>query len=101
MIDVVIEFLAKSTIRILAYIYDDSDSLVDPTTSILISIYDPDGEKIVNGVAMTLVSTGIYEYYYKTTADTDKGWWRGEIEVIDGTDPDDKTSIGTFSFRIK
>ncbi|GAH09956.1 unnamed protein product, partial [marine sediment metagenome] len=48
-----------------------------------------------------LIDTGIYEYYYKTTTSSAKGWWRGEVEVIDGDDPNDKTSMGNFSFGIK
>ena len=99
--DVVIEFIAKTTVRVRAYVYDDDGALVDPTTSIKVTIYDPDGTKQVDGIAMTKDVTGIYDYYYQTTTSTTIGWWRGEIVVVDGTDPNDKTSVGTFSFRIK
>lgn len=105
-IEVISEFIAKATVRTIAYIYNDAGVLVDPLSggSIKISIWDPDGgDPVVDGIAMTKQDsvTGVYEYYYKTTASSKKGWWRGEVDVIDGTGEDAKTSIGNFSFRIK
>ena len=105
-LDVQIEFVAKTTVRVRAYVTNDDDALTNPTTSIKVIITDPDGTVQVpsegNGDDdMSQVSTGIYEYYYKTTTGSTKGWWQGEVVVIDGTDPDDKTSTGHFSFRIK
>lgn len=102
-IEVIVEFIAKTTVRVLAYIYNDADALVNPTTSTKITITDPDGTTKVSGVAMSLVSglTGVYEYFYKTDTTLVKGWWRGEIVAIDGVTPDDRTSLGTFSFRLK
>lgn len=100
-IEVQVEFIAKTTVRIIAYVYNDAGSLVAPSTSIKITITDPNGTIQVPGVVMTLVEAGIYEYYYKTTTATTKRWWHGEVVVIDGVAPDDKTSLGTFSFRIK
>lgn len=103
-ITVQIEFIAKTTVRVLAYIYNDAGTLVNPSPSIKVTIYDPDGEAQVTSATMSLVDAdiaGIYEYYYKTTTSSTKGWWTGEVVTIDGADPDDITSIGTFSFRIK
>lgn len=102
MIDVQIEFIAKTTVRVVAYIYNDLDALVNPTTSIKVTIWDPDGgDPVVDGAAMSFVSQGIYEYFCKTTSLSKKGWWNGEIVVIDGVDPDDRTSMGVFSFKVK
>lgn len=101
MIEVITEFIAKATVRVIAYVYDDDGNLVDPTTSIKVSIWDPDDVNQVDGAAMTKSATGVYEYYYKTTSSTTKGWWRGEVEVIDGTGEGAKTSMGAFPFRIK
>ena len=39
-------------------------NLTDPTTSMKITITDPDGTAIVNDVAMTKDSTGTYHYDY-------------------------------------
>ena len=41
-IEVISEFIAKATVRIIAYVYNDADDLVDPT-SIKAIIKDPDG----------------------------------------------------------
>ena len=100
-IEVQIEFIAKTTIRVVAYVYNDAGSLVNPTTSIKLTLTDPEGAKPVEDQAMDLVSKGIYEDFHKTTTGSEKGWWNGEIVVIDGVDPDDRTSVGVFSFRVK
>jgi len=100
-IEVQIEFIAKTTVRIVAYVYNDAGSLVNPTTSIKLTLTNTDGEKKVDAQAMSLVDLGIYEYFYKTTTSSVKGWWTGEIAVIDGVSPDDRTSLGVFSIRVK
>jgi len=104
-ITVVTEFLAVATVRIIAYVYNDAGVLVDPT-AITIDIYDPDGEKQVDGVAMTQQdsTTGVYEYYYHkgSGADAmDKGGWRGLVLVADGTGADTVYSPTAFSFKVK
>ena len=108
MIEVITEFKAKATVRIIAYVYNDAGALANPTGSIKITITDPDGEVQVpsegNGdddMTQQDSTTGVYEYYYKTKTSTTKGWWHGQVVVIDGTAPNEITSIGTFSFRIK
>ena len=170
MIEVQIEFIAKTTIRIISYVYDEDDSLVDPTTSIKLTLNDKDGVQkagyisvvasasFTTGLVVTggtsgatglvvskpdgttleiqqvtgvwqsgegitdtgagtstttsallgadmtheaVPQTGIYEYFYKTTTLSTKGWWHGEVVVIDGTAPDDYTSLGVFSIRVK
>ena len=100
-IEVIVEFIASATVRVVAYVYDDDDVLTDPATSITISIYDPDGTAQVDGAAMTKTATGVYEYYYQTTSSTDKGWWHGNVTVVDGEGEEAKTSIGSFSFKVK
>lgn len=111
MINVITEFVKKTTVRIIAYVYDDAGKLTEPSGSVKVTIWNPSGDKQLLGdpnyeATMTKNTDadspayGAYEYYYETDADTDKGWWRGEVEVIDGT-PTEYTSMGTFSFRIK
>lgn len=167
-IAVIAEFIAKATVRVVAYIYNDADALVDPT-SIKVIIKDPDGvqkagyisvsdsssftagltvtgttsgatgyviskpdgttlelqrvtgawesgEAITDtgagsstttsallGATMTQQdsATGIYGYYYHTTTSSATGWWQGEVVVVDGSSTTAKTSVGTFSFRVK
>ena len=98
-IQVVTEFIAKTTVRVIAYVYNDAGALVDPETSIKVTIYDPTGEAEEEDEDMTMQdsTTGVYEYYFTTDADTTEGWWTGEVWVVDV----DKTSSGTFGFRIK
>ena len=100
-LDVITEFLAKATVRVRAYIYDDDDALVDPTPPVTIDIFDPDGTPIESGATMTRADTGIYEYYYKTTVDSPDGWWRGVVWVVDGSGDLAKTSEGSFGFKVK
>ena len=108
-IEVISKFIAGATVKVTAYIKDEDGDLVDPT-SVKIIITDPDGTEIIpsegNGDDdMTqyeideVPQTGIYEYFYNTTTASTKGWWRGEVVVVDG-DGDDKTSIGTFGFEV-
>ncbi len=96
-IEVITEFLRLSTVRVRALIYDDDGDLVDPTTSTTIDIYDSAGTKQVDGVAMTKVSTGIYEYYYQTLAASVAGSWRGVVWATDGT----YVSEGSFGFKVR
>ena len=100
-IEVQIEFIAKTTIRVVAYVYNDAGTLVNPTTSIKLTLTDKDGTKQVDAQAMSLISTGIYEYFCKTTTSSVKGWWTGEVVTVDGVDPDDRTSVGVFSIKVK
>jgi len=104
--DVIVKFLAKSTIWVRAFVYDSDDALVDPTTSITVTIVDHDGETQVNAEAMTKSTeegeeTGIYDYYYTTEEDCSEGWWNGEVWTIDGTDEGAKYSSESFSVEVR
>jgi len=104
-ITVITEFIKKASVRIVAYVYDEDGALVNPThasTPIRITIYDPDGTVTAteDSAMDSTGATGIYDYYFATDADTASGWYRGVIEVMDGTDPV-YTTMGNFSFRIK
>ncbi len=99
-VDVQVEFIAKATVRVHAKVYNDNDTLVDPT-SITVTITDPLETAQVDEQAMTKDSTGVYDYYYNTTASTTKGNWTGEVIVIDGSGDSAKTSVSSFDFRIE
>lgn len=103
-IKVITEFVNKTTVRVIAYIYDDAGALVDPLNSIKVTITDPDGTPVADGVEIKTtgyVSKGIYEHYQTTTAAYVKGYYKGEIWVIDGEGDGAKTSYGDFSFKVK
>jgi len=96
-IEVTTEFLQATTVRVRARIKDDDGDLVDPSTSVTIDIWDSAGTQQVTAVAMTKVSTGIYEYYYQTTTSSAEGRWRGVVWSLDGT----YKSEGSFGFTVK
>jgi len=102
-IETIIEFTAKASIRTLVYVYDDDDALVEPT-SVLVTWVDADGETQVDEdeiVVTGRLEDGIYEHFYNTVAGSAKGWWQGSVEVIDGTAPTARTSIGNYSVKVK
>ena len=99
-IPIVDVFIAKSTVMVWAYVYDDDDALIDPT-SMTITIRDPDGDVAVEDQAMTKKAVGQYYYQYRTSTLTTRGQYAGEILATDGSG---ETAIVTpiaFSFRIK
>ena len=96
-IKIVTEFLQGTTVRVRAYIEDDDEELVDPTTSVKVDIWDSDGTKQVDNQDMTKVSTGIYEYYYNTSTSSATGNWRGVVWAVDSS----YTSEGSFGFKVR
>ena len=85
------EFIRKGTVRIIVYVYDDDEALVDATT-VDISIVDPNGDIAVNASAvsvsekvMTKTSTGVYEYYYTTLTTIAEGDYQIECDITDGS----------------
>ena len=101
-VKVQVNFIAKTTIRIHCEITDDDDVSVTPDpTSVKVTINDPSPAVVIDDVAMSKASDGVFDYYYRTTAATVKGWWTGLVIVIDGIGASAKTSIDDFGFRIK
>lgn len=78
------DFIRKDTVRVIVYVYDDDEALVN-ATSVDISIIDPDGTVVVDVTAMTKTATGTYEYYYTTTASVDEGDYQIECDITDGS----------------
>ena len=83
-IPVITEFVRKGTVRVLVYVYDDDEALVD-ATSVDVSIKDPDGTIVVDEAAMTKTATGVYEYFYTTTISVIQGNYQIEADITDGT----------------
>lgn len=99
-IKVITEFLNETTVRIVAYVRDEDDALVDPT-SCLIDLYDPDGTAEEEKTAMSKSDTGIYEFFFYTDTDTVTGNWRGVCWSVDGSGATAKYSEASFGFRMK
>lgn len=101
-VGVVVRFIAKTTVRVVAYVYDEDGDLVDPTGSIKVTMTDPDATKKVDAQDMTKQGdlTGTYEYFYNTTTSSVEGWWTGEVVVVDGSGEGAKTSVDRFAFEV-
>ena len=78
------EFVRKSTVRIIVYIYDDDEALV-AATSVAVSIIDPDGTVVEDETNMPATATGVYEYYYTTTTAVIEGDYQIECDILDGS----------------
>ncbi len=78
------DFTRTGTIRTICYVYDDDEALVD-ATSVSITIKDPDGTLVVDDVAMTKNSTGMYEYFYTPATTAILGNYQIECDILDGS----------------
>ena len=90
----------KTTAKITAY---TSSSDVTLNADIMVNgenyeIYCVYGENII---ASGKLEKGIFEHFYNTSKDSVRGWWRGIVEVIDGSGDTARESIGNYSFKIK
>lgn len=99
-IDVITEFIAKDTVKVWTWIYNESGVLADPTL-IKTTIKNPAGTSVVDDQAMTKSATGKYYYYYRTTTATTKGNYTGEINITDGSGDSAIISTATFGFKIR
>lgn len=95
--EVIVKFLAKSTIWIRAYVYNAAGALVDAETSIKVTLVDAGGTTQVDEQGMDKAATGTYDYYYTTASDCAEGWWNGEVWTVDTT----KVSSASFSVEVK
>ncbi|MBI5530976.1 MAG: hypothetical protein HY918_05795 [Candidatus Doudnabacteria bacterium] len=60
--------------RVKYYIYN-SNSASDPYSAPQITLYDADRNVVVSAVAMTRLSTGVYEYVYSVASGATQGAW--------------------------
>jgi len=102
MTEIVTKFISPSTVWIQAKVYNpETDALVDPTTSIKVTVEDSAGSKVVDAADMTKSDTGIYDYYYDIASDPVEGWYNGAVVVVDGIGADIKTSVSSFGFMVE
>ncbi|KKM06390.1 hypothetical protein LCGC14_1744510 [marine sediment metagenome] len=83
-IQVISEFVRKDTIRLIQYVQDDDEALVD-ATSVDISIVDPAGTVVVDEAAMNKTATGTYEYFLVTTISFIEGDYQIEADITDSS----------------
>lgn len=99
--EVVAKYLASGTIWVRAWVYDKDGNLVDPTTSITVTLVDSAESKKLDAVAMVYSEQGIYDYYYTTASDCAEGWWNGEVWTTDGSGGGAKKSFCEFSVEVR
>lgn len=99
-IAVTTNFVAGASIRTRAYITDDADAYVDPT-SVAIEIVSSAGSTVVSGTTTMDKSTvGVYEHFYNTASTAPKGFYVTTITVTDGSGATAKVTKGQVSFRM-
>ena len=76
-------------------IFFDTDIMAEDESYEIYCVYEE--EIVVTGK----IEDGIYQHFYNTTVDSDKGWWQGSVQAIDGTGDDARTSIGNYSVKVK
>ena len=101
-IAVTTDFLAGASIRTRAWVLDDAEAYVTPST-VGIQITNPTGATVVSGTtlmsASTAGSTVTFEHYYNSS--TPLGWYNTTITVTDGTGATAKVTKGQVSFKVK
>ena len=97
------KFLNVDTILVRCYIYSLANALTN-TDAVTLDIYNPSGNKVVDGAAMDNTDTGIYDYYYHKGASESAltaGKYRGVIKARDGAGDDAVFSTGSYGFEVE
>jgi len=84
------------TITIEAIVKDTDRALSNPSTSIVVSVKDPDGVTKVDEQAMSNDSTGMYHYDYAIPSDAVVGVWDVQVTASSG-----KPSIEQHVFTVE
>lgn len=79
------DFMREETVEVYVEVRNQADTLVDPDTSITVTILDSANTEIVAATGMTKDDTGKYVYYYTIGAAVAIGWWTALVIVTDGT----------------
>ena len=87
-------FQVLETITVKGTIKDDDGDLTTPATSTKITITDPDGTKVVEDIAVTFNSIGIWQYLYTPNASAVIGAYHVRITGVDSA----RTSIKDSQF---
>jgi len=73
---------AGKTYRAKIFISNKETQPTNPVTAPTITIYDATRNTVVSGVAMTPVSTGVYEYTYSVPNGAEGGLWESVISSV-------------------
>lgn len=94
-------FQRGETIEVYAEVKDQDGVYTDPTSGIYVTITNPSGTVKVDNVAMTKITTGKYQYYYRSAADDVLGWWQARGKSLDGSGATLITTITDGGFVLK
>lgn len=78
-------FQRAETVICSILVYNSSDELTDPATSMKIDITNPVGTSVVTATAMTKDDTGTYHYDYTPAADAMLGKYKVKYTATDST----------------
>jgi uncharacterized protein YfaS (alpha-2-macroglobulin family) len=71
-------------------------SLLDPDGGVFFTLKNPSGTTVLNLVAMTKKSAGVYIYRYQTSAGDPLGVWAMEFKAIHGIATHHELEMGAF-----
>lgn len=100
MIEVVSEFIARGTVRTLAYVYNDGGTLVNATKA-EIKIVGPSSTPVPGTNEMTNEGTGIYQHLLHLGGTAEVGEYSGQVDIIDGSGGTAPHTPANFSFNVK
>lgn len=92
------KFKAGAHVPIWATIKEDG-TLVSPSVSCQVTVYDPSGTLVAEDEDMTESETGIYYYNLETDEDFETGWYTYVITSRDGSPPITSKQTGGFYLK--
>jgi len=102
-VQIQVEFIAKSTVRVRAEVTDDDDEAVTITSpsTIKCTITSPSGDAEDAADMAKDETLVVYDHFFDTETTSETGWWAAEVVVVDGANGGAKTSVGRCSFKVK
>lgn len=84
------DFIRGESVEVYAEVRNQAGALVNPTTSIKVTITDAAGDKILlddpnYDEAMSTTGQGLFYYHYTLLVTAALGWWTALVVVTDGT----------------
>ena len=73
--------VAGKTYRTKVFVLDGTATPTDPFAAPLATVYDADRNVVASGIAMTKLSTGVYEYTYAVSSSGAQGLWETVVST--------------------
>jgi len=94
-------FQRPETVPLWAEIRNMDKELRDPSEPVLITIRDPEFDKVIEEGTMTKHSTGMYFYHWTSALTDDPGWYKYRVVVQDGKGAAAKVTVELGSFQLQ